>query len=97
MKSLTLIIALAAAPAYALETDKAAHLGVSYLLQTTMYGTFKATGMPKVEALLFSGILVFMGTAAKEYICDKQPDGRDILYNGLGQALSIGTVLLFRF
>lgn len=81
----------------ALEPDKAAHLGVSYLLTTMTYGVIrKSLGAPQLPSIIFSSTIVGFVGLCKEGL-DPKMDQNDMLYNTFGIALSIGTVLVFDF
>ena len=80
------------------ETDKVAHFGVSYALQTGMYGlSKKALRLDKDEALIFSIFATMLVTTAAEYMPGNQFDGKDILANGLGVTAASATILMFDF
>jgi hypothetical protein len=80
------------------ETDKVAHFGVSYALQTGMYGlSKKAFRLEKNEALLFSIFATMLVTTAAEYMPGQKFDKRDILANGLGVGAASATILMFDF
>jgi len=82
------------------ETDKVAHFGVSYALQTGMYGlSKKAFRLKKDEALVFSIFTTVLVTTAAEYMGgpNSKVDGKDILANGLGIGAASATILMFDF
>lgn len=86
--------------AFAVETDKAAHFGISYAMQTTTYGfARKAFRMEKTDALIFSLFSTVLLTTAAEYMGGPNShfDGGDIQANILGAGVSAGTVLMFDF
>lgn len=101
MKKLVIAALLFALPAMAIETDKAAHLGTSYALQTFTYGmAHKAFKMDKIDSIVFSTVTVFMVGFTKEMLDGgktRKVDLGDIGANAAGQALSIGTILMFDF
>ena len=83
---------------HAIETDKAAHLGISYALTTFTYGFLhKTVGMPVLASSIFAATIVTFGTLCKEGMSDSKMDMDDMKANGIGIGLSIGTVLLFNF
>jgi hypothetical protein len=84
--------------AFAIERDKAAHFGVSYALQTGMYGlSKKAFRLKRDEALIFSIVTSLLVTTAVEYMPGNQFDTKDILANGLGIGAASATILMFDF
>lgn len=100
MKKMILLVLLSL-PCYAIETDKAAHIGTSYAIQTASYGLAKkAFGMKKTDAIIFSAFTTFMVGFTKEMLDagkTRHLDMGDVGANVAGQALSIGTVLMFDF
>ncbi len=81
--------------ASAIDTDKAAHLGVAYMATTMSYGMFKGLGMEnRAVSSLFAATLVGMVSTMKE-LGDKRADGGDIAHNALGIGLSVGTIWAF--
>lgn len=50
----------------------------------------------RFHAALFAAVTSFAIGAVKE-MGDRQVDGRDLLYNGLGSVGAMGTILLFEF
>jgi VanZ family protein len=84
--------------AQAVETDKAAHFGVSYAFQTWMYGfSKKAFRLKKTEALIFATFTTLIVTTAAEYMPGNKFDSKDILANGIGAATASATILMFDF
>lgn len=80
------------------ETDKVAHFGVSYALQTGMYGiSKKALRLSKGEAIVFSLFATMLVTTAAEYMPGNKFDSKDILANGLGAGAATATILMFDF
>ena len=58
--------------AQAIDTDKAAHLGIAYMATTLSYGAFKTMGVDnKLVGSLFAGTLVGMVSTMKE-LTDKK-------------------------
>jgi hypothetical protein len=90
-------------PCYALESDKAAHLGISYALNTAFYGfNKKALKMDTKNALLFSAFTTLALGFTKEMMDavergDERFDSHDFFYDVLGTGLSVGTCLVFEF
>jgi hypothetical protein len=81
--------------------DKYVHFGTVYALQTASYGlTRAALKLDQKNALIFSTFFTSMVWFTKEML-DAQKTQRldlgDIGANALGQAASIGTVLVFDF
>jgi len=98
MGKLLVIAALCAGLTAQAETDKAAHFGVSYALQTWGYGfSKKALRLSKTEAIIFSVFTSLIVTTAVEYMPGNRFDGRDILANTLGIGAATGTILMFDF
>lgn len=78
-------------------TDKAAHLGVSYAINTISYGLVKgAFRLDRTQALVVSAFTTLLVGAVKESM-DRDFDAGDMGHNILGTALSVGTVLVFEF
>lgn len=99
MGKLIIVIALCVGlTGQAIERDKAAHFGVSYALQTWMYGfSRKAFRLNKTEALIFSVFTTLTVTTAVEYLPGQTFDTGDIKANALGIGASVGTILMFDF
>jgi hypothetical protein len=98
MRKLLIIALLLGAFTARAETDKVAHFGVSYAIQTGMYGlSRKAFRLSKGEALVFSLFTTMLFTTAAEYMPGNQFDGKDILANGLGAVTASATILMFDF
>lgn len=97
MKKL-LIVLLFTTHSYALELDKVAHFGISYAIQTGMYGLVKtSTKLDKPKAVLLSFALTVVATSMKEFLIDKRADPRDIQANALGALSASATILVFDF
>jgi hypothetical protein len=82
------------------ETDKAAHFGVSYAAQMVTYGLAKkALRLNRKQALIFSLFTTILVTTAAEYMGGpgSRVDGGDIKANILGAGAAAGTVLMFDF
>lgn len=80
-----------------------AHLGMSYLLQTTLYGfSHQALTLNKTDAVFFSAFLTTAIGFTKEALDaiandSGNLDGEDIKANLIGQGLSICTIFVFDF
>lgn len=100
MRFLTILLLLST-QCFAIETDKAAHIGTSYAIQTASYGLAKkAFKMDQTNAIIFSAFTTFMVGFTKEMMDagkTRRLDMGDLGANVAGQALSIGTVLMFDF
>ncbi|NBW11480.1 MAG: hypothetical protein EBR82_25965 [Caulobacteraceae bacterium] len=84
--------------AQAVETDKAAHFGVSYAFQTWMYGfSKKAFRLKKTDAIILATFTTLIVTTAAEYMPGQTFDSKDILANGIGAATANITILMFDF
>lgn len=102
--SLLLAALLLAAPARSADlqtTRDAAHVGTAFALQTVAYGlTKRALRFEGIEALVFSAMIVGMGTTLFE-IVDTGPrdkiNTRGIGANLLGIGLSVGAAIAFEF
>lgn len=95
-----LMLILFTSGAFAIETDKAAHFGLSYAMHTTTYGfARKAFRLEKKDALIFSLFSTVLLTTAAEYMGGpgSKVDGGDIKANVLGAGISAGTILMFDF
>lgn len=77
-------------------TDKAAHFGVSYALQTTGYGILKTKFEPS-DALVLSALATFGLGICWEAFGPTPVSKGDVLANTLGQAAAITTILTFDF
>jgi predicted small secreted protein len=98
MRKLLIIALLLGSFSAKAETDKVAHFGVSYALQTGMYGlSKKAFRLKKSDALIFSIFATMLVTTAAEYMPGQKFDKRDILANGLGVGAASATILMFDF
>lgn len=99
MKKFILIVLIFATTSIsAIETDKVAHLSTSFLLTTITYGFIRKTlGAPQTPSVIFSSAIVGFGALCKEGMTNSKMDANDMLYDGLGVGLSIGTVLIFNF
>lgn len=101
MKRLTIIVMLLGLTnSHALETDKAAHFGISYAFQTTTYGfSRKALRLDKTDAMVFSVFTSILLTTAAEYMggSGSHFDGGDIKANVLGVGAASATILMFDF
>lgn len=83
-----------------METDKVAHFGVSYAIQTGLYGFSKrALRLNKKDALVFSIFTAALITTAAEYMGGPQSpvDGGDIKANLLGIGAASITIHMFDF
>lgn len=97
-KLLIIALLLGALTSQAAETDKVAHFGVSYALQTWMYGfSKKAFRLKKTDAMIFATFTTLIVTTAAEYMPGQKFDSKDILANGIGAATANITILMFDF
>ena len=97
--AIILLLVLGINAAYA-ETDKVAHFGVSYALQTATYGfSRKAFRLDKTDAMVFSVFTSILLTTAAEYMGGPGShfDGGDIKANVLGVGAASATILMFDF
>ena len=77
--------------------DKAAHLGISYMATTIVYGIFKKPlRLKRHEALLMAVPLVLAVGIMKEY-GDANFSSSDIAHNVLGVGLAVGATYVFEF
>jgi len=101
MKKFVLLLILMYFPAYGIEQDKVAHLGVSYGIQMVTYGLAKnALNMDRIDSVVFSGFTTFLFSTAYKAATGglRTSEGReDVLANVAGQGLAIGTILMFDF
>lgn len=92
-----LTLSLLTCPRAWADSDKAAHLGVSYMINTASYGIYRrAFGLNQGDALWMSMATTMLIGLTKEAL-DAKPDGHDVFANGIGTVLSVGTVLVFDF
>jgi len=85
---------------FAVETDKAAHFGISYAFNTGMYGlSKKAFRLKQKDAMIFAAFTTIVLSTAAEYMGGpgSRVDGGDIKANILGTAASSVTILMFDF
>jgi len=86
--------------------DKAAHLGVSYALTVSTYGLFRRaltsvnrtdtlTSGERIGAALFAGSLSMLVGASFEAVGNG--DKEDLLYDAIGNAAAVGTIMMFEF
>lgn len=93
-----LMLILFTSGAFATETDKVAHFGVSYALQSGLYGfSKKAFRLNKTDAIIFSMFTTMLVTTAAEYMPGQTFDSKDILANGIGATTATATILMFDF
>jgi predicted nucleic acid-binding Zn ribbon protein len=78
-------------------TDKAAHFGISYALQTTGYGVLKGKGFDKTDSIILSARATFGLGLCWESFGPTPPNKGDVLANTLGQAAAITTIISFDF
>lgn len=98
MKALLIGMILLYSSALKANTDKAAHFGVSYAMQTAMYGfSRKGLRLNKNDAFLFSATTVLFTGLVWEFASPNKIDGGDIMHNIYGVGASIGTCLVFDF
>ena len=78
-------------------TDKAAHFGISYAVQTTGYGVLKGKGFDKIDSIILSSLATFGLGVCWEAFGPTPPNKGDVLANTLGQAAAIITIISFDF
>lgn len=101
---LVMLVLFMTQPAIAIETDKAAHFGIAFAATQVTYGAFKSIfgshykleRHDKIVLAIFSAAVVNLLGVVKE-IGDSQPDGKDLLANGLGSTAAGLTILTFDF
>lgn len=82
---LLLILLLIPNFAWGIETDKAAHLGLSFTANTILYGfNHKVLKLPRKTSLILSMVETMAIGMVKELAIDSKPDGGDILANTAG-------------
>ncbi len=97
-RSLILILAIVTLfgrPAWGIESDKAAHLGVSHLITTGTYGLCKAMGIEDRGFSVFMAIGLASLVAVSKELSDPKFDSRDLLYDGIG--IGTGTLFIYTF
>lgn len=82
--------------------DKLKHIGVSYAIQTVNYEIWKAiTNDDKPGSLVMAAVTTLMIGVTKEMVDACKPrgefSGSDMLANGLGTGLAVGTTLVFEW
>jgi len=90
-------IATIAKPDNIIPTDKAAHFGVSYAIQTTSYGVLKHQGFDQMDSIILSALLTFGAGVCWEAFGPTPVSKGDVLANTLGQAAAVTTILTFDF
>lgn len=80
--------------AQGVETDKAAHFGVSSTINFAAYGVYKSLGMPRGPAMWFATTTTAIGCIAKE-AGDREGDEGDLWADGLG--LLTSNLLIWHF
>lgn len=94
---LALLLFLGPTPAQAVDTDKAAHFGLSFALTEVLYRVLhNGLGAPKGFSLGLACGIVFVATSTKEFY-DATPDGRDILANTVGISSAAFKIVVFEF
>lgn len=78
-------------------TDKVAHFGLSYAIQTTGYGVLKAKGFDQTDSIILSALATFGLGICWEAFGPTPVSKGDVLANTLGQAAAITTILSFEF
>lgn len=93
-----LILLILSCTTHAIELDKVSHFGISYAIQTGMYGLIKTnTKLTKPKAVLLSLVLTVLIASSKEVLIDSKPDIRDVQANVLGATAASATILTFDF
>lgn len=100
-KAIVLVLLAASLNVHA-STDKLAHFGVSFALNTAMYGFYsKMFGMKKDQAVLFAALTTLTLGFAKEAGDAVERDGKfdykDMLANTAGVGSSAGFIFVFDF
>lgn len=89
--------------AKAIETDKVAHLGVSYMLTTGFYGLYTNMGTDRADLTpaekRTARLFAFASSILVGFVYEMYGNGDpgDMLANGAGSALAIGSITLFDF
>lgn len=78
-------------------TDKVAHFGMSYALQTAGYGLLKSKNFDKADSIILSALATFGVGICWEAFGPTPVSKGDVLANTLGQAAAITTILTFDF
>jgi hypothetical protein len=78
-------------------TDKAAHFGIAYAIQTTGYGLLKGKGFDKADSIILSALATFGVGVCWEAFGPTPVSKGDVLANTLGQAAAITTIISFDF
>ena len=95
-KFLVASVIFLSATSQAIETDKAAHLGIAHLSTMGMYGAFKSIGVEKNWSLVYAACLVGMASTLSE-MSDRKFDGGDLAHNFIGIGSAVGFTLVFDF
>lgn len=80
-----------------LATDKVAHFGMSYALQTAGYGLLKSKNFDKADSIILSALATFGIGVCWEAFGPTTVNKGDVLANTLGQASAVTTILTFDF
>ena len=78
-------------------TDKVAHFGVAYAIQTAGYGLLKNRGFDKTDTIILSALATFGLGICWEAFGPTPVSKGDVFANTLGQAAAIATILRFDF
>ncbi len=91
------VMTLFVRPCAAIETDKAAHFGLSHMVTTATYGICKAMGIEDRGFNLFMAVSVASIVGLSKEFSDRKFDKNDLLYDGLGIGSSVLFVYTFNF
>jgi len=78
-------------------TDKVAHFGTAFAIQTVGYGALRFKGFDRTDSIVLSALATFGLGVCWEAFGPTPVSRGDILANTLGQAAAITTVLSFDF
>jgi len=98
MKRLIIVLSfLISSPGFGIGTDKVAHFGTSFMMQTVGYGLVKKLiTEDRFEAVVLTAVIV-LGIGAFKEMWDSPPDANDILANTIGVGTAIGATFVFEF
>lgn len=94
---LFVVVAAVAKADNIIPTDKVAHFGVAYAVQTAGYGLLKNKGFDKADSIILSALATFGVGVCWEAFGPTPVSKGDVLANTLGQAAAITTIISFDF
>ena len=102
MKLLIILILTFSLRSEAIETDKMAHIGISFMIMTGSYGVYKSVlDIPKLPAFLMAiGTTLLIGFIKERIDMSTQHhsfDSKDLLADVGGTGIAALTIIAFKF